>query len=239
MTSPGLITIPGFASEREGVRHFFGTRHQPTDPTSGDDQFRVVSVTQVHGTDVLVLDRPVALDEPISGEWDALLTNQPGLFLAVRTADCVPLLLYDRQRRVVGALHAGWRGAVAGIVPKAVAVMREAFGCDPETVHVAIGPSAGACCYEVDEAVLTPLRTGFPEWRAVARERGPANALLDLRELVRRQAMGAGVREEAIRTVGVCTICHDDLFYSYRREGRVNGTMVSGIGRLGRSQRKR
>jgi YfiH family protein len=239
MILPGLITIPGFASEREGVRHFFGTRRQPTDPAVGDDRFRVVSVTQVHGTDVLVLDRPIALDEPISGEWDVLLTNQPGLFLAVRTADCVPLLLHDRQRSVVGALHAGWRGAVAGIVPKALAVMRETFGCDPKTVHVAIGPSAGACCYEVDEAVLTPLRTGFPEWRAVVRETGPARALLDLRELVRRQALGAGVRDEAIQTVGVCTICHDDLFYSYRREGRVNGTMVSGIGRLGRKQRKR
>lgn len=82
--------------------------------------------------------------------------------VTVRTADCVPVLLHDPVRQVVAAIHAGWRGAVAGIVPKTVALLASRFGTVPKDVRMAIGPSAGACCYEVDEPVLTRLRDVFP-----------------------------------------------------------------------------
>jgi hypothetical protein len=219
-----VITIPAFAGARDSVRHFFGTRDQPKLRSP-----RVVSVEQVHGTDVLLLDRPVEAGETFAGGWDALITNQPDVLVTVRTADCVPVLIHDPVRRVVAAVHAGWRGAVAGIVPRTVALMQRRFKSGPPSLRVAIGPSVGSCCYEVDAPVLEKLRESFPDWRTVTRERGPGKALLDLRKLVRLQAQSLGVAGDAIRSVNVCTVCHPELFYSYRREGTVIKTMVSGI----------
>jgi len=222
------ITVPAFADAREGVRHFFGTRHEAL-PFGSTDASVVVSVTQVHGTDVLVLDRPVRAGEQFAGGWDALVTNQADVLLTVRTADCVPVLVHDPRRRAVAAIHAGWRGAVAGIVPRTVAVMEERFGSAPASLRIGIGPSAGPCCYEVDEPVLARLRGEFPDWALVVRETGPGRWLLDLRELIRRQAQGLGVPHASVRSANVCTICHPALFHSYRRDGTARGTMVSGI----------
>jgi YfiH family protein len=188
-----------------------------------------VAVKQVHGTDALVLDRPVLTGSAFAGGWDSLVTNQPGVLLTVRTADCVPVLIHDPVRGVVAAIHAGWRGAVAGVVRRTIGVMRRRFGSEPCDLSVGIGPSVGSCCYEVDEPVLQPLRADFPDWREVVRETGPGKARLDLRELIRRQARALGVDGVRVSLVNVCTVCHPDLFHSYRREGRVNGTMVSGI----------
>lgn len=189
----------------------------------------VVSVRQVHGTEALILDRPVEAGATFHGGWDALLTNQPGVLLTVRTADCVPVLFHDPMRKVVAAVHAGWRGTVAGIIPNTLFLMQKHFNSDPECVRMAIGPSAGACCYEVDEQVLEPLRTKYPYWPSVVRETSRTKALLDLKELIRRQAQAAGLNGDRLWSVNVCTICHPALFYSYRREGTVKNTMVSGI----------
>ncbi len=251
-----LITVPTFAEPRAGVWHFFGTRAQAEDPTAGSPldgapapgttagrlsgrSYRaggpgprppvVVSVEQVHGTDILVLDRGVGRAEAFPGNWDAIVTDQVGVLVTVRTADCVPVLIHEPVRRVVAAVHAGWRGAVAGIIPKTLALMHRQFGSDPSSLCIAIGPSVGPCCYEVDAPVLNRLKQNFSDWRSVVRGTGPDTGMLDLGELVRRQALLQGVRPGGIRTVRVCTACHPDLFYSYRREGTVNGTMVSGI----------
>lgn len=222
-----LITIPEFADARRGVEHFFGTRHDA--PHRNRSARAVVSVTQVHGTEVLVIDHPFTGELMFDGGWDALVTDQPGVLLTVRTADCVPVLIHDPVRRVVAAVHAGWRGAIAGIIPKTLAVMEQRFGSQPVSLRLGIGPAAGACCYEVDEPVLSRLRACYDDWRGLVRETGPGTALLDLRGLVRGQAQAAGVREEAMHGVSLCTICHPDLFHSYRRDGMVRGTMVSGI----------
>ncbi len=221
-----VITIPSFAGARKGVRHFFGTRRGGSEP--GPARV-VVSVKQVHGTDVLVLDRPVDGGQDFTGEWDALVTDQPGVLLTVRTADCVPVLIHDPVREVVAAVHAGWRGAVAGILPKTLAVMTQRFGSQPESLRVSLGPSVGACCYEVDEPVLSQLRGAYADWPSLVQETGSGKAMLNLRGLVRGQARSSGVRDDGIHAVSLCTVCHPTLFYSYRREGEVRGTMVSGI----------
>jgi len=221
-----LITIPSFAGARAGARHFFGTRRGGSGPGPAR---AVVSVTQVHGTDVLVLDRPVDSGQAFDGGWDALVTDQPGVLLTVRTADCVPVLIHDPVRSVVAAVHAGWRGAVAGILPKTLAVITRRFGSQPESLRVSIGPSVGACCYEVDEPVLSRLREAYADWRSLVKDTGAGRAMLDLRGLVLGQARSAGVRDERIHPVSLCTVCHPTLFYSYRRDGEVRGTMVSGI----------
>jgi len=222
-----LITVPGFAGVRQGVQHFFGTRHDQPGPVRSARV--VVSVKQVHGTDVLVVDRAMAGAQTFDGDWDALVTDQPGVLLTVRTADCVPVLIHDPVHGIVAAVHAGWRGAVAGIVPKTLAVMAQRFGSQPGLLRVSIGPSVGFCCYEVDEPVLSRLRASYEDWQSLVQGTGPGTAKLNLRGLVRGQARSAGVREDGIHPVSLCTICHPDLFYSYRREGVIRGTMVSGI----------
>jgi len=238
-TNLPVITVPAFASSRDGVRHFFGTRRHadslalaigvPAAAAGSRGKGWLLSVKQVHGTDALVLDRPLIEGDRFDGGWDALVTDQPGVTVTVRTADCVPVLIYDRRRRAVAAVHAGWRGAVAEIVPKTIDLLMERFHVMSEDLRVSIGPSAGPCCYEVDEPVLSALRRQMPEWKSVVRNAGEGRAQLDLKTLIRRQVERIGVAPLHVTSVNLCTICHDDLFYSYRREGRVNGTMVSGI----------
>jgi YfiH family protein len=239
-----VITVPAFASARGGVHHFFGTRRHAETlaldigvPARGQDpkgRGWMLSVKQVHGTEALVVDRPIRDSDRFDGGWDALVTDQPGVTVAVRTADCVPVLVYDSRRRVVAAIHAGWRGAVADIVPKTLALMHTRFGSSVADLRVSIGPSAGSCCYEVDGPVLHQLRAGFEEWPSVVRGCDGDKARLDLRGLIRRQVERHGVDSTQVSVVNLCTICHDDLFYSYRREGQVIGTMVSGIALLSR-----
>ena len=237
--SAAVITVPAFASARDEVRHFFGTRSHadsltldvgvPIRQSGAQGRGWLLSVKQVHGTDALVVDRPLTKTDQFTGGWDALVTDQPGVTVAVRTADCVPVLVHDPRRRVVAAIHAGWRGAVAGVVPKTVALMVTRFGSTRSDLRVSIGPSAGSCCYEVDDPVLDQLRAGLPEWEFAVRDYRGHKARLDLKALIRRQVETEGVPLPSVSTVNLCTICQDQLFYSYRREGRVNGTMVSGI----------
>ena len=227
-------------SAAPGVWHCFGTREGPihhegegSSPGAAFPDARqprhVVSVTQVHGTDVLVVDRRYSSRATQAGGWDAMVTDQPGVLLTVRTADCVPVLVFDPHRRVIGAVHAGWRGAVAGIVPKTLDLLRERFESRSDSLLVGIGPAIGSCCYEVDEPVLRPLREGFADWRSVVTMQGTGRGRLDLKALVREQAVLAGVRPEHISSEGLCTACRPDLFFSYRRDGVVIRTMVHGI----------
>jgi YfiH family protein len=237
--SAAVITVPAFASARDGVRHFFGTRSHadslafdvgvPARQSGSQVRGWLLSVKQVHGTDALVLDRPLTGSDQFPGGWDALVTDQPGVTVAVRTADCVPVLVHDPRRRIVAAIHAGWRGAVAGIVSKTFTLMANRFGSTRTDLRVSIGPSAGPCCYEVDDPVLDQLRMGLPDWESVVHDYRGHKARLDLKALIRRQVEGEGVNARSVSSVNLCTICQDQLFYSYRREGRVNGTMVSGI----------
>lgn len=233
------LTLSRFREQTRSITHFFGTRRGPHyDGSSGEfgmvrtakpDFPEVVSVKQVHGTDVLILDRPVQVGEKFMEGWDAILTNQPNLLVTVRTADCVPVLLADPKQRIVGMVHAGWRGAVHGIVPKTLKRMAEHFGCAVESIQMAIGPSAGPCCYEVDGPVIESLQSHFSDWASVLTMQGAQVGKFDLKELLCRQALETGVVREQIQTLNLCTICRPEQFFSYRREGTVHGTMVSGI----------
>ncbi|OQW37026.1 MAG: hypothetical protein A4E19_14945 [Nitrospira sp. SG-bin1] len=241
MTNASVITMPAFADAGCKVRHFFGTRRHaqslgleagiPKKGIAGTAASSwTLSVKQVHGTEALVVDRALASTDRFVGGWDALVTDQPGVMVAVRTADCVPILIHDPNRRVVAAVHAGWRGAVSGIVPKTLALLQSQFGSCLGDVRISIGPSAGVCCYEVDEPVLDRLSREFPEWKKVVQTREGGRTHLDLKALVKEQACAHGAAPNSITSVNLCTICHEDLFFSYRREGKVNGTMVSAIG---------
>jgi YfiH family protein len=147
---------------------------------------------------------------------DALLTEAPGVAVAVFTADCVPLLLADPTGRAVAAVHAGWRGSAKCIAGVAAAALAETTGCRAESLVAAIGPHIGPCCYEVDE----PVRVAVGEEEVFSRSDRPGHYRLDLFELNRRQLVRAGLRSGAIERVAGCTACDATLFYSYRREGR-------------------
>jgi|CXWL01.1.fsa_nt_gi YfiH family protein len=221
-----MITIPAFARRYQAVTHGFGTR---TASAEGFIEAPRVSVKQVHGTEILDVDQPVTSHQHVEVGHDALVTNQPGIWLTVRTADCVPVLLYDPRRHAAAAIHAGWRGAVAGIVPKVLAYMEQHYGTDVADVEVAIGPSVGPCCYEVDEVVLSCLRKGFAEWPSVILPKDQGKAQLDLKAFLVKQVAGLGVPVSQTHRVRACTACYPDLFYSYRRDGHAKVTMVSGI----------
>lgn len=227
-----------FPAER-GFEHFFGTRHSPASLINKvqvgrrtsvlPDYSCVMSLKQVHGTNVVVVNgQEHEYSDPIQ-EGDALVTNQAQVLLIVRTADCVPVLMADVKQKVVAAVHAGWRGAVAGIVPATLAVMKSRFGTESQDVHAAIGPSIGVCCFEVDDPVITPLKANFPFWSDVLTLTSEIRGKLNLKALVVQQLVVEGVGNDAISQSQDCTHCQPDQFYSYRREGEVNGTMLSGI----------
>ena len=226
---PGVITVPLFSRGVSGVDHYFGTKTE-SEPASrmGGPAMRVVTLNQVHGSEVLVIDRRSSTR--FSAGHDAVVTNQQGLLLTVRSADCVPILLLDTARPVVAAVHAGWRGTLRGIVTETLGVMHTRFGCSLGTIRAAIGPSIGVCCYEVGQTVLTPLKRAYPYWRDVVEQVGGVQAHLDLHRLNGRQLEEAGIDPARIETVSLCTACHPELFYSYRRDGRGTRHMTSGIG---------
>ena len=233
------FTSWSFGRLSQRTLHFFGTRYGPQyggmngeqgSVKAGDPDYPlVVSVRQVHGTDVLSIDRPLKAGQKFFGGHDAVLTDQADTLLTVQTADCVPVLLMDASRGVIGAVHAGWRGAVHGIVTKSVRDMVERFDADFASLHMAIGPSAGPCCYEVDTPVMDQLPPDVRDDSTILRQTGPGTGLLDLKKLIRWQTVSLGLAEDHIHTVDLCTICRPDLFFSYRREGAVHGNMVSGI----------
>jgi len=137
--------------------------------------------------------------------------------IAIKTADCIPILLVDERRRAVAAVHAGWRGTVAGIAAGAVEAMRRRFGTDPRDVHAAIGPGIGKCCFEVG-----------PEVAAEFGERGRAH--IDLAAANRGRLLEAGVTPERIYTSNLCTKCRAEEFHSFRRDGAAAGRLYSFAG---------
>ncbi|MBZ5673962.1 MAG: peptidoglycan editing factor PgeF [Acidobacteriia bacterium] len=187
------------------LEHGFGTRQ------SNPAQTGMASVKQIHSDVAFVAHEPGCV-----GEGDALLTRTPGIAVSVRTADCFPILLVDRDTRAVAAVHAGWRGTAAGILATTLARMRSEFGTEPGNVLAAIGPGIGQCCYEVG--------------LEVARQFGMAQAgKLDLAVENRDQLVAAGVQPTGIELVGGCTFCHPAQFYSWRRDRDRAGRMVSFI----------
>ncbi|WP_298436984.1 peptidoglycan editing factor PgeF [Geobacter sp.] len=196
----------------------------------GADVERLVTVTQVHGVDLLVIDSPnpdYSYFQKL--EADGIITNQPGVMIGVCVADCVPVLLLDPVKRVAAALHAGWKGTAAGICRKGIDAFIDLFGSDPRDILAAVGPGIGPCCYEVDTPVAEAFRRGGHAWEEVATIRGVARWRLDLAKANARQLAEAGVPERNIETSGQCVSCAPELFFSYRRDGGETGRQMGFI----------
>jgi polyphenol oxidase len=236
----------------------------------GAQSYPLASVRQIHSSHTFVVARgeegqlgyrfpglsspvPTATDAPAG---DATMTAEAGILLGVRIADCLPVLLVDPQKRVVAAVHAGWRGALARIIEKTVGDMRRAFGSDPRRIVAVLGPCIRACCFEVGEEVVEAFHGRFaradeffrplPPGPGAAGDRGaipflssyppghgpehvPA-AHLDLVAVAQDQLADAGVKPSSVLVADYCTSCRTDLFFSHRKEGGCTGRQMAVIG---------
>jgi YfiH family protein len=255
----GFSTKPGGVSDRDGekVLNLGFTDWDPREnvlenrrrfqSALGAGNLQLISLKQIH-SDVIHLFDSVPT-KPCSG--DASATNRPGLLLGVQTADCVPILLVDPKNRAVAAIHAGWRGTLARIAVKAIGQMQMHFKTKPAGLLAAIGPAIGGCCYEVGTEVaiqfhsqFADARDWFDEFRTgdepnpiqwlnmmpPGHQPPPQNVLLDLKKANRAQLLAAGLGPQNIFVSDLCTACHPNLLFSYRKQGPQSGRHLSVIG---------
>lgn len=189
-----------------------------------------LTIHQIHGDRIVVaedLNRRSASDLVV--QCDAVLTAATGVALGIKTADCVPVLLVDRVKRVIGAVHAGWRGTSLQIVAKAVRAMEKRFSSSTADILAAIGPAIGPCCYQVDEQVFSAAKED-KDWMSAFRECSEKGRwMLDLPLANRTQLLRAGVPGENISSAGICTSCRTDLFFSHRAENGRTGRQLNFI----------
>jgi polyphenol oxidase len=191
---------------------------------------KFVTVTQVHGEDILLIDEPNQdYSHFLKIECDAIVTNQPGIMIGVCVADCFPVLLLDPVKQVIAAVHAGWKGTAAGISRKGVEAMVTMFGSDPGNILAAIGPGIGPCCYEVDAPVINAFKKNATDQLDFAEDKGDGKWQLDLSEANSRQLLRAGIRAWNMEQETRCVSCNKDLFFSYRRDGGETGRQMGFI----------
>ena len=205
---------------RENFRRFCGE--------AGCDDTRVVTTRQVHGSYVHQVGEADAGDMFMRGapcDCDGLMTDAAGVSLVIFSADCIPVLLYDPKKRVIAAVHAGWRGTAAKIPAEAVQRMSIVYGTRPEDVHAAIGPGISACCFHTDADVPEAMPWADEHMKTIGAERFS----VDLKAANRQALMETGVPPTQIAVNGVCTMCRSDLFWSHRKTQGQRGSMAAVI----------
>ncbi|HLZ70422.1 MAG TPA: peptidoglycan editing factor PgeF [Dehalococcoidia bacterium] len=180
------------------------------------------TVKQVHGVQAALAEAPGEPGVPLC-EADMLATRAPGVPLLVQAADCAPIVLVDPAQRAVAVVHAGWRGAAAGVGREAVASMQRLFGSRPERLVAGIGPAIGVCCYEVGEEVAEAVAAASGRAAGIVDRSHGERPHLSLETALRAQLLAAGLPEAGIDCADLCTACRLDLFYSHRREGVPTG----------------
>ena len=196
--------------------------------------YPVIQGRQVHGSKVAVIDRPDMTRADLDG-YDAFVTRLPGVAIGVRTADCVPVLLYDPVKRIIAAVHAGWKGTVLHVTRRAVHLMAQQFRCNPGDLHAVIGPGIGPDSFQVGEEVAAHFKdAGFPI-ELIWSFRGPGDGTpmsgghhIDLFLANRWLLEDAGVPAPNIQVAGIDTYT-DASFFSARREGVQCGRIINAI----------
>ena len=248
------------------ARHLFTTRSWPLGsvaaaprPAAWEDVARALDleihrlfrVRQVHGTGIAVVRAGEPIVDGSGMDADIIVTDDPTVGLAVRTADCVPLLMADTRTSAVAAAHAGWRGLALRVPEVTIGALSREFGSRPTDLIAAIGPSIGACCYEVGAEVRSQFQAaGFSaadllRWFAAEPSESPANRSIlgssyrprsgrwffDVRTATRDQLVAQGVPAPRVHDVGLCTASHAEAFCSYRRDGIGAGRLAAAIRR--------
>lgn len=264
--------VHGFSTRLGGVSKAYGSRalnlgitehdtresvlrnreifEQAIGAVDGKKLWPMVQVKQVHSGIVHRVTDP----QQAAQSGDGLITNLPGVLIAIKTADCIPVLVVDTKTRAVGAFHAGWRGTVARIVEKGIGEMRKFYGSDPRDIQAAIGPGVHRCCYTVGEELVQKFDSQFAYAKVLFHEeydfeslhnrypmlflnqRAPGHGepatkiQLDLIEANRRQLLDAGLQEKSIAVLDHCTSCETKTFFSHRAEHGKTGRMMAAIG---------
>ena len=199
----------------------------------GADAGRFAMSSQVHGAAVRCVTTADLHADPydkVGYEADGLMTDLPGVALVIYSADCIPILFYDPARRVVAAVHAGWRGTAAGIATAAVERMGEVYGCRPEDILAAIGPGIGPDCFETHEDVPNAMTAALST--AVLRHikiKENGKFTVDLKAINAMRLEQAGLEPEHIAVSTLCTASHPELFWSHRKLGTNRGSMAAAI----------
>jgi len=196
----------------------------------GIEPDRFFLLRQIHGDGILVLDGELPPDSfPEPPAYDALITDQPNLALCIKTADCVPILLVSPKKRVVAAIHAGWKGTARNLAGRVVSTLCERFGADPGDLLAVIGPAIGPCCYEVDDPVVSSLAVRRDDGAVCRPSVFRGRWMIDLPRINEGQLGQAGLNPSCISRMDFCTACLPDLFFSHRRDRGRTGRQVSFI----------
>jgi len=230
--------------EEGKIVHGFGTKGHPGDKITRqewqgsevihrEEHLPLISLKQVHGDGIRIFKGPAQNGSDLwEEEGDAVLTPISRVAIGVFTADCLPLLLFEPEKRIVAAVHAGWRGTAQEVVRKVIEKMIEVFDCRREKIKAALGPCIGPCCYEVDEPVEASfLRNGLP-WELFSSPQGPGKWSLDLQKANFFLLIKAGIHKKNISLLTYCTACRSDLFFSYRKEKGTRGRHLNFISLL-------
>ncbi len=256
--APGEMNL-GFttADDRAAVE---ANRRLLAEAVTGDSVTPVTVVRQFHSNLVVLAGSGEAARER-PRKADGIFTREHGFLIGVQVADCIPVLVVDRRKKIVAAIHAGWRGTVQRIVESSIGQMQMEFGCRPSDLIAAIGPGIGPCCYAVGEEVVSefnsqfayadslfhevydeePVRLRYPMLFLTQRAPGHSpigpQIHLDLVEANRRQLVAAGLKAKAIQVVGGCTMCQPELFFSHRGSRGHAGRMMAVVGIRGTGKR--
>lgn len=238
----GIYTFEKFPQETSLV-HGFSTRAfgnmRPNYPTAVEarqkfaeileiDPQKIVRMEQVHGTRFTWV---TSADGDIDiAQTDSILSQESQTFLGVVTADCLPILLYDKSKKYVGVIHAGWKGVFYEIIKEAITEMIKQ-GSNPHDVLVGIGPCIQVCCYDITQERSRLFQEKFTRWSGFIIEK-EGKIFLDLPLLAKYQLKDLGIPEENIDEGNICTVHNVAEFYSFRKEGEYAGRFMGLIGRI-------
>lgn len=193
---------------------------------SGIDYHNLVCASQVHGSQIRYAQEEdrgkggLSYDSSIP-DTDALITDKRNLALAIFTADCLPIFLYEPKKPAIGLIHASWRSSKENLTSKTVQLMKKLFNIRSEDLYVGFGPAIRKCCYEVGEE--------FGKFFSFGLSKRNGSYYLDLAGINKKQLLDLGVSKASIFDSGICTSCQNKEFFSYRKEGRKSGRMISVI----------
>ena len=192
------------------------------------EEDRLITLNQIHSDRLVVLDREEDLQLKKGSNGDALITHLSNVAISILCADCQAIYLYDPCNCVIAVAHAGWRGAVAKIAASCLQEMSKVYGSKPADCYAALSPAAGACCYEVGEDVYRAIKDAFPEtFRDLLEEKGNGRWFFNISQSNCTVLQDAGVLRENISISNFCTICRQDLFFSYRGSQGETGRMAA------------
>lgn len=186
------------------------------------------TLNQVHGDDIFVI-KPYgdyfSTDKTLN--YDAIVTTRENLAICIKTADCVPVFIVDWAKKIIAAVHAGWKGTALEISAKVINLLYDRYDSSPRDILAAIGPSIGMCCFELDEESAETFRNQKDYEDFLLPGNRPNKWIVDLPEANRRQMINCGIPEDNIDLSHLCTSCRQDLFFSYRGSGGITGRQLN------------